>query len=422
MYNSKYIYLRKSKRKLIKKNERKKTFNKIMIALGIIIPICIFFYYGKNIFIYNLDFKVKNIIAKKNKTSTWFQGNITEIINNYFKLYQNPKPETKKFYEEKFQSIGSLKVYSKNDENSTKLLKETFTQKFKKNVSLIKNIFITKGGGFGNQYCALNNIIFYSEILGIKNIYLNTEIKFLFIKDKVTTDKINIELKQQSQVNCKAEDTFCGHIFFDFYFPLVFKPTARNIILKDELKKNLPKLKIDKNDLYIHIRAGDVFEKRGNSYSPPPYCFYQKVLKQFKFKKIYLISMDDKSPIIGKLMSDYPNIVHELHPIEHDIACLMNAYNIVNSISSFAQVSISFNDYIENLWEYDFYKINEKIFHFHHDFERLNRQFNIYRMKPSENYIKQMFDWRNEESQKKFMFEETCIYDFEKTKSTELIF
>ena len=421
MYNSKYILLRKKKGKFVK-NEKKKKLHKILFAFGIIIPICIIFYFGKNIFIFNSNFKVKNITTEKNITGNWFRGNITEILNNYFNLFQNLKPESKKYYEEKFQNIGSLKVYSKNDENSTKLLKEKFSQKFKKNVSLVKNIFITKGGGFGNQYCCLNNIIFYSEILGIKNIYLNTDIKSLFIKDKVTTDKINIELKEKSQVNCASEDTFCGHIYFDFFYPLVFKPTARSIILKDEIKKNLPKVNIDKNDLYIHIRSGDVFEKKGNSYSPYPYCFYKKVLEQFKFKKIYLISMDDKSPIIGKLMSDYPNIIHEFHQIEQDIACLMNAYNIVNSFSSFTQVSIFFNDYIENLWEYDFYKIDEKIFHFHHDFEKLNRQFNIYRMKPSENYIKQMFDWRNEDSQKKLMLEETCMYDFEKKKSTEILF
>jgi hypothetical protein len=243
----------------------------------------------------------------------------------------------------------------------------------------------------------------------------------LYIKNKVATDKINIELKQSNQINCQSENTICGHIFFDFFLPLVFKPTARVIILKDEIKRNLPKVNIDENDLYIHIRTGDVFEKNGNLYSPPPYCFYQKILNNFKFRKIYLMSMDDKSPIIGKLKSDYPNIIHEFHSVEEDIATLMNAYNLVNSISSFSQVSIYFNDNINNLWEYDFYKIDQKIFHFHHDFEKLNREFNIYKMKPSENYVKEMFNWRNEDYQKKLMLNETCKYDFIKTNSIETL-
>jgi len=64
--------------------------------------------------------------------------------------------------------IASLKVYSEDDEKNLKLLKDKLSEKFKKNSSLVKNIFITKTGGLGNQLCDLNNIKFYSEILGIK--------------------------------------------------------------------------------------------------------------------------------------------------------------------------------------------------------------------------------------------------------------
>ena len=412
IFNSNYIYLRKAKKRKLNKKNRKAKINYILITFVIIIIICILHHYGKNIF--NLK--------KSLKTDTWFPGNITEILNIYLNLIPNSNENAKKSFVEKFQNLTSLKVYSDEDENSKKLLKDKFSEKFKKNISLVQNIFITKGGCFGNQICCLNNIIFYSEILGIKNLYLNSNIDYLYIKDKVTTDKINVELKQSDQINCQSENTICGHIYFDFFYPLVFKPTARAIILKNEIKRNLPKVNIDENDLYIHIRSGNVFEKNGNSYSPPPYCFYQKVLNNFKFRKIYLMSMDDKSPIIGKLMSDYPNIIHEFHSTGEDIATLMNAYNLVNSISSFSQEAIFFNDNINNLWEYDFYKITEKIFHFHHDFEKLNREFNIYKMKPSENYVKEMFNWRNEEYQKKLMLDEVCKYDFIKTKSTETLF
>ena len=90
----------------------------------------------------------------------------------------------------------------------------------------------------------------------------------------------------KNQINRNSEDIFCGHIYFDFFFPVVFKPTARSIILKDEIKRNIPKINTNKHDLYIYIRTGDVFEKTGNSYSPSPYCFYQKILKQFSFENI----------------------------------------------------------------------------------------------------------------------------------------
>ena len=80
------------------------------------------------------------------------------------------------------------------------------------NILLDKNIFITKTGGLGNQLCALNNIIFYSEILGIKNIYLNDAFNNWYIKNKIITNKLNISLSNKNQINCNSEDTFCGHI------------------------------------------------------------------------------------------------------------------------------------------------------------------------------------------------------------------
>ena len=90
----------------------------------------------------------------------------------------------------------------------------------------------------------------------------------------------------------------------------------------------------------VFIRTGDVFEKTGNSYSPSPYCFYQKILKQFSFENIYLVSMDDKSPIIAKLLSDYPKIIHQFHSLDYDFSTIMNTHNLVNCYSSFAQMGI----------------------------------------------------------------------------------
>ena len=196
---------------------------------------------------------------------------------------------------------------------------------------------------------------------------------------------------------------------------MAFKPKRRSLLLKDEIKNNLPKIEIDKNDLYIYIRSGDSFKYHGNEYTPAPYCFYQKVLNNFKFNKIFIISMDDKSPIIGKLLSDYPQIQHQLNSLENDIATLINAYNLVNSVSSFTQATISFNDNLINLFEYELYKIEASILHFHYDIDILNRKFNIYRMTPSENYLDKMYRWLNTDEQRNLLFEEKCMNDFNKT-------
>ena len=98
-----------------------------------------------------------------------------------------------------------------------------------------------------------------------------------------------------------------------------------------------------------------------------------------------------------------------------DIALLINAYNFVNSVSSFTQATISFNNNLENLFDYEIYKIVASILHFHYDIDKLNKRFNVFRMKPSENYFRKMYRWRNTDDQRKLLLEEKCINDFIKT-------
>ena len=269
---------------------------------------------------------------------------------------------------------------------------------------------------------ALNNIIYYSEILGINNIYLNSYYDW-YIKNDVITDKIKVSVKPSSQINCNSEDTICGHIFFDFFFPVLILPKIRFTILKDEIKRNLPKVEIKKDDLYIYIRSGDSFTKDGPGYTPAPYCFYKRILETAKYNDVYIISIDNLNPIIGKLMAEYPKIIHKLNPVEIDISILSNAYNLVNQVSSFVVTCITLNDNLINLLDYDTYKLSEKIYHLHYDIYKVNRVFNIYRMKPDEEYFYQkMFTWTRSEEQKKLLFDEKCKYDFEKTVYRDISF
>jgi len=115
-------------------------------------------------------------------------------------------------------------------------------------------------------------------------------------------------------------------------------------------------------------------------------------------------------------LKNCPNIKHKLNPIKLDIAMLVNAYNLANSVSSFTQAAISFNDNLEHLFDYDIYKIVASILHFHYDIDKLKRKFNIYRMKPSENYFRKMYRWKNSEEQRKLLIEENCINELIKTR------
>ena len=353
------------------------------------------------------------------KQNYWIAENTTEIINNYLSIFKGIY--SKDLMEEinKIKQYFSLKILDKNENSSLNLkiikkLRKELKKRIHKNVSPLKKIFILSSLNFGNQIMALNNLIYYCEVLGIKKIYLNSSINW-YMKNSIKTNKIQISVISQKDINCNSKETYCGKLI-NFYYPIVIKPKRRAIILKDEIKNNLPKISTDNKDLYIYIRSGDSFQHNGNGYTPAPYCFYQKILSNYKFNDIYLISGDDKSPIIKELLKDYPNIKHKLNSIEIDMATLIYSYNLVNSFSSFSQATIAFNDNLNNLFEYEVYKLESAIVHFHYDIDKLNKTFNIFRMKPSEYYTIKMHDWKNSEEQRKILFSENCKYDFIKTK------
>ena len=96
---------------------------------------------------------------------------------------------------------------------------------------------------------------------------------------------------------------------------------------------------------------------------------------------------------------------------------------MVNQVSSFVISCIALNDNLINLWDYDTYKLTDKVHLLHFDLFKINRVFNVYRMKPDEEYFYQkMFTWTRSEEQKKLLFDEKCKYDFEKTVYRDISF
>lgn len=130
----------------------------------------------------------------------------------------------------------------------------------------------------------------------------------------------------------------------------------------------MPFIITNKNDLYIHIRGGDIF----NYYPPhplyaqPPFCYYEKVIKSKAFNNIYIISSDNSNIVIRYLLIKYNKIIHNINNIEYDISLLSHAYNIAISSSSFALSAIKLNDNLRELWEYDIIRLSSKLFFLHH--------------------------------------------------------
>ena len=323
-------------------------------------------------------------------------------VINYLQLknYTEITNETLK-YETQLELFNELKSFSKNEH---------------KNFSDVKILYLKESLKFGNSMILLNNLIAYCEVLDIRNIYLNIDMNWPIVED-IFSDRVNIYFVSPYQIECEDKAVLCAD-YKPFYYLTVVKPEIRISLFKDEVKRNLPS--INTNDLYIHIRSGDIFKRRPNTvYAQPPLCFYQKILNNFFFKNIYIVSENRKNPIIELLTKEYHEIIFIDNYIETDAAILSNAYNIVGSMSSFLTTLVMINDNLINYWDFDNYRLSEKYLHFHHDIYNFNRNYTLYEMKPSEDYRKEMFVWRNSKRQIDLMINEKCK-EFNVIKPNEL--
>ena len=288
---------------------------------------------------------------------------------------------------------------------------KSFSKKQDKNISEVKIIYLKQSLKFGNSMILLNNLIAYCEVLDIRNIYLNIKMNWPIVDD-LFTENINIYFIEPYQIKCNDKAVLCAD-YEPFFYLTVVKPEIRLSLFKNEVKRNLPMINVDRNDLYVHIRSGDIFKKRPNPhYAQPPLCFYKTIMNNFKFRNIYIIAENKKNPVIDKILERYPNIIHKEQDLSTDIAYLSNAYNLVASVSSFFLVLVKFNDNLKKYFEYDIYKTSEKFIQLHHDFYYFPMNFTIYRMEPSINYKNEMFVFENKESQYKLMLDEKCINNF----------
>ena len=274
------------------------------------------------------------------------------------------------------------------------------------NNSFINKLFITSNFNFGNILVLLNKLIFYCEIIGCKTIILDKK-KFWFINHKIQISTKNLSIDVGYYNNSLYLVSNINKLLFSFF---KIRPEIRINLIRNEIISNLPKINTSKKCLYIHIRSGDIFSIKPNGfYSQPPLCFYQTILNNYNFTKIHLISMDKKNPVIVKLINQYSNLLYYNDSIKNDISKLLNAYNIIASVSSFLNLIIQMNNNLEFLWDYNIYKTSEKIILYHYDLYKYpNRNFTIFRMEPSSRYSRKMYIWKNNKIQRKLMIKEKC--------------
>ena len=313
-----------------------------------------------------------------------------------------------------FQSLKNISY------DNTSLLEEyrdnilkLFSKKLSKNITSIDNLYMDYYLKFGNHLAHFNKAIFYCEIIKCKKIFINPD-NNIYIKNTIKEQQFNlsIEIAKKKAAYNNPLSTY----YYPYYDFLFIRPENRFTIFKSEILRNLPKVQTKQNDLYIHIRGGDIFidPKIGDSYAQPPYCFYDAAINNNRYYNIYLFSIDESNPVLNKLIKRHEEIIYNKIYLSYVIAYLANAYNIVGSISSFITEIIKLNDNLQNFYEYDIYHIREKIFHIHSSLYGFKKNYVTNLMKPSKNYLKHMFIWKNTRKQRYIMLRDKCSRKFEK--------
>ena len=135
------------------------------------------------------------------------------------------------------------------------------------------------------------------------------------------------------------------------------------------------------------------------NYAQPPLCFYQKIINDNNFNKIYILSNGHENPVVDRLLNFNPKIEFKKDSLVNDISKIISAYNFVISQSTFAQCLIRLNDNLKNLYIYKYGKYHLK-----------NFNCTIHEMQASKKYKKIMFKkWKNTKEQLDLMLNETCF-------------
>lgn len=343
----------------------------------------------------------------------------SKLLDNYLSGISDIYKYEKDLEKERFNKYYYLCDYStdpaiKNELKSNIL--RFISKKKNKNVTNLDIFYLKKALHFGNNIMALSNTIFFCEVVGCHKIILNKKkLKLSWLITKpIYIKKSNITISLGKNIDCNKNNILCLYeISWCIYYPKFIIPELRTEQIKQEILRNLPKVNVSQNDLFIHIRGGDIFKSSiGRNYAQPPLCYYERVLNNTTFKNVYIISMDHSNVVLDALVKRYKNIIYKKNNLNYDISLLCHAFNLVVSASSFAFSAIKLNNNLKILWEFDMIRLSNKfLFHHHHIF-KFKMKYKIYSMKPSETYRKKMFAFKRSKMQLKLMLEDKCTYDF----------
>lgn len=328
------------------------------------------------------------------------------FISFIFFLHRNKlDPKCTKYeMNELIEPNNNQMVYNPNKtliELEKKMLLEFISKSISKNISKVVQIFLGQPFHFGNQLRIISKVIFYCQILGCKKIIIEKSEYNWFLQKEIKLDNFIITVERLDNIKCY--DTIIDRTTNFMFYSKYIIPTSQIKLLKNEILNNLPKINVNKDDLFIYIRSGDIFIEPHYLYIQPPYCFYEKILNDFYFKKVFLIAENRNNPVIDNLLKRYPNIIYKKQSLQIDISKLVRAYNLAGgSVSSFFSTILELTINLQILFYYNL----------EHQSDLSIEKVKKYIMYAPKEYLKVMRPWNNTKFQRTFMNTHNCSNDF----------
>ena len=213
----------------------------------------------------------------------------------------------------------------------------------------MKGILIKPYGRFGNNFIQFVRIIQYTFLLGWNEILI--PYNFLLLRKNFQIKNIIIRITKFQK------SSYHNYVYGCFYFPFKNNHVAINYsyhhLFKTEVLKSIPNISLNKNDLYLHIRSGDILRSRRHiSYFQPPINYYIDIINFKKWNKIHLISEDNKSFILQQLIHKAEQYTKQ--SFMSDLTLLINCYNLGISRSTFCIASSFLSRNLNFLFTFNF--------------------------------------------------------------------
>ena len=231
---------------------------------------------------------------------------------------------------ERTYSLFNLEPYPKDLGVTRRLLSKVVGENRTDNGTLkYPAIYIRKLGRLGNNILQLSNAIYLSEVMNVSTIYIPKG--FCRITRNVTTSK-GIRIAPTKR---KPEDALALHRELYGMTSGGYCPEDRVYEFAGETLRGVPRVKTGANELYVHVRSGDIFgEKINKYYGQPPLCFYEGIIKRWGFRRVYILTEDTRNPVIAPLV-----LRHKAKLIKADlpqtIGYVLGARNLVLSFGTF---------------------------------------------------------------------------------------